>query len=229
MKNLASILFLVGANCLPLGGVLFLGWDIPTVLFVYWLESMIIWLFSAIKLFMAGYKSGVMIYGAMMFTITYPILLYVFLLVIRATVMMMSGDTITAANNPYNSSIIDQVIYLFTNFSGSIILSMISLLASHTYSFLTNFLGKKEYKSDRHQTFNDLMYAPYKRVVAMYVTLLGGSILAAIFSAPQAFIIVLVVMKIIADLLAHMVEHGMINRARLAQSSWLVIFGAPKH
>ncbi|MBU1178710.1 hypothetical protein KJ903_05905 [Patescibacteria group bacterium] len=229
MKNLASILFLVGANCLPLGGVLFLGWDIPTVLFVYWLESMIIWLFSAIKLFMAGYKSGVMIYGAMMFTITYPILLYVFFLVIRATVMMMSGDTITAANNPYSSSVIDQVIYLFTNFSGSIIFSVISLLTSHTYSFCTNFLKKKEYKSDRHQTFSDLIYAPYKRVVTMYVTLLGGSILVVVFSAPQAFIAVLVIMKTLADILAHMVEHGMINRARLARSSWLVIFGAPKH
>jgi len=83
IKNISSIAFLIAANCLPLVGTIFLGWDIPTVLFVYWLESIFIGLFGALKLFMASGKSGIMIYGSIMFVVTYVIMLYVYFQVIQ--------------------------------------------------------------------------------------------------------------------------------------------------
>jgi len=229
IKNISSIAFLIAANCLPLVGTIFLGWDIPTVLFVYWLESIFIGLFGALKLFMASGKSGIMIYGSIMFVVTYVIMLYVYFQVIQGIAMMLQGQEVTAINNPYNTSLLEKAAFLLVNFSGSIIISAISLLASHIYSFFTNFLRRKEYQTRQHDTFHDLMYFPYKRIVTMHVVLIFGSVLVAVFSTAQFFVVLLVGLKILADVLAHMVEHNMISRQRLASSSWLMLFGAKKH
>ncbi|NQV13238.1 MAG: hypothetical protein HQ530_02960 [Parcubacteria group bacterium] len=225
MKNVTSVLFLIGANCIPLVGTIFLGWDILTVLFVYWLETIVMGFFSALKLFISSGKSGVMIYGAIIFTITYPIWVYVYLKAIQAMAVVIQGEEAAITG----TSLIEEITFLLANFSGSIILALLSLFISHAFSFGTNFLRQKEYKTHQHQTFSDLMYAPYKRIVTMHIVLFAGSFLAVIFSAPHFFVVVLVILKILVDLLAHLVEHGMISRARLAQSSWLVLFGAPKH
>ncbi len=42
------------ANLVPLGGVLFLGWSLATILFLYWLETAIVGFYNLIKLAMVA-------------------------------------------------------------------------------------------------------------------------------------------------------------------------------
>jgi hypothetical protein len=52
-STLPALLALVGANLLPLGGVLFGGWTVWEVLIVYWIESGIVGLFSELRILLA--------------------------------------------------------------------------------------------------------------------------------------------------------------------------------
>lgn len=52
-STLPALLALVGANLLPLAGVLFGGWTVWEVLIVYWIESGIVGLFSELQVLLA--------------------------------------------------------------------------------------------------------------------------------------------------------------------------------
>ena len=79
-----------------------------------------------------------------------------------------------------------------------------ALLASHVVSFFTNFLGRGEYKQ---RSLGSLMAAPYARVVILHVTILGGGFLAMSLGSPTWALVILVVLKIVVDLGAHLFEH----------------------
>ena len=49
-QTLIPVLMLIGANMLPLAGVLFFGWDLPTVMVLFWAESAVIGFYTALKM-----------------------------------------------------------------------------------------------------------------------------------------------------------------------------------
>jgi ABC-type xylose transport system permease subunit len=88
-------------------------------------------------------------------------------------------------------------------------LAAVSLLLSHGVSFVTNFLGKREYLAVSSQ---QQMGEPYSRVVVLHVTILGGGFLIEILGTPVAALVLLVVLKTAIDLRAHLKEHRKAER-----------------
>ena len=85
------------------------------------------------------------------------------------------------------------------------------MLASHGVSFVTNFIGKKEFlllKKDPEQ----LMVAPYRRIFVMMTSVVVGATLVVLTEAPNALMSIFIVLKIVADMIAHLNEHDMIHR-----------------
>ena len=85
------------------------------------------------------------------------------------------------------------------------------VLASHGVSFVTNFIGKKEYrllKKDPEQ----LMVAPYRRIFVMMASVVLGAIFVALTGAPSALMGIFILLKIVADIIAHLNEHDTIRR-----------------
>ena len=85
------------------------------------------------------------------------------------------------------------------------------MLASHGVSFVTNFIGKKEYrllKKDPEQ----LMVAPYRRVFVMMTSVVVGAILVFVTGAPSTPTSIFIVLKIVADVIAHLNQHDMIRK-----------------
>ncbi len=48
-----SVLFLIAVNMMPLFGVLFFGWSLFSVMFLYWIENGIIGFFNIFKIALA--------------------------------------------------------------------------------------------------------------------------------------------------------------------------------
>jgi hypothetical protein len=65
-------------------------------------------------------------------------------------------------------------------------------LATHGGSLLTNFVGRGEY---RHISPGRQMAEPYKRVVVLHLTILGGAFFVASAGTPVAALVVMVVVK----------------------------------
>jgi hypothetical protein len=214
-----SALALVIANLVPLFGVLFLGWNLASILVLYWVESGVVGLLNIPKILLArgpitvgrgdarltlpftlSGEAGLIARVALslFFAIHYGIFwavhgVFVFLL---PTLM---NTTPTFLGSPPSTPVAPGPE------GGALAGAAALLLASHAISFFVNYVGRREYLgvSPVQQ-----MFAPYSRVVVMHVTILFGAFLAFLIGSPVWTIAVMVLAKTIIDLRLHAREHA---------------------
>jgi hypothetical protein len=188
-----SIVSLILVNLLPLAGVLFLGWQLFSVMFLYWSESAIIGFFNIFKMMQAEGQTRVNIElndkpierwsrpGVIgFFILHYSIFMVVHLMFIFALFK-------PARINP------QQIALVF-----------VFLFVSHGLSYLYNFIGKKEYQ---RISLSQLFVQPYGRIVLMHLTILGGGFAVKSLGEPLIALVIMIIIKIIIDLYAHLKEH----------------------
>ncbi|MHA2407280.1 MAG: DUF6498-containing protein [Candidatus Ranarchaeia archaeon] len=80
---------------------------------------------------------------------------------------------------------------------------IILMVLSHGYSFVTNYIGKKEYKTGSARMF---FTQPYSRIFAMQFAVIFGAF--ALFAIPYGIIPILILgpIKLVADLIMHLLE-----------------------
>jgi len=83
--------------------------------------------------------------------------------------------------------------------------ALLALFLSHGYSFVTNFIGRQEY---RRRTVGDQMGDPYSRIVFMHLVLIFGGGLSLLLGGPTLVLIAVIALKIVFDLRAHIKQHG---------------------
>jgi len=81
----------------------------------------------------------------------------------------------------------------------------LALFVSHGISFVLNFLARHEYQ---RTTVSRLMAAPYGRIVMMQFTLIFGGWVVMWLKNPLPALVLLIVLKVAADLRAHYGERG---------------------
>ncbi len=205
----AAILALIAANLVPVAGVLFFGWNVWTILALYWLENGIVGLFNLPKLLLARgpisvragrgvamtmpirLPSAARVVAIPFFTFHYGMFWLVhglFVLVGLPSAAAVAGGRVNVVPSPVTLG-----------------LAALALFVSHGVSFRTNFLGAREYerRSIAHQ-----MIAPYGRVIMLHVTLVLGGIVVSLTGAPIVLLLVLVVVKTALDLQFHLREHA---------------------
>jgi hypothetical protein len=189
----SSALALVGANLIPLAGVLLLGWDLGAVMTLFWAENAVIGWYNLLKLgvvarwgilfvgpFFVGHYGGFMA-GHFLF------IYYLFVRGIGAT-------------GPEPGALA-ALRHLFVPLWPA----LLALLISHGVSFYTNFLRGKEYVG---RTVAEQMAEPYKRVILLHVTIIFGGWVILLLKSPLPALALLVVLKTAMDLRAHRREHG---------------------
>jgi len=87
---------------------------------------------------------------------------------------------------------------------GPVVFAALGLAISHGLSFWWNFLHGGEY---RRTAAAALMFAPYKRLVALHITIIFGAFAVMFTGAPAAAVAVLVAIKTAIDLGLHLAEH----------------------
>jgi hypothetical protein len=204
-----SSLAIIAANCVPLYGVMFLGWKIFPVIFLFWTENVIIGIFNVGKMLSASpgniVKWAGKIFLIPFFCIHYGIFSFVHGLFV---IVLFGGQSINSPglHDPTpNLSLIYDIIARY-----QLGWAVLSLAASHGISFLFDYLGRGEY---RDANISVLMQQPYGRVVVLHIALIGGGFLLAALRSPMAGLLLLVVLKIIFDIRQHTKE-----RRRLAPS-----------
>ena len=158
---------------------------------LFWLESAIIGFFNILKMLKVNKLLGLFYsiffcghYGAFMA----GHLLFIFGLFIE---------------DGANTSIpIENVTTLFITLWPAIL----ALVLSHGFSFMDNFLGKKEYETTSLKT---LMHKPYSRIIVMHITIIAGGFLVLALKAKAMALVLLIVFKMISDMKAHKKEHAL--------------------
>ena len=190
----AAIALLIGANLIPLVGVVAFGWDVLSVLAMYWLENCVVGLLNIGRMAFAGGApaSGPASKIALIpfFTIHYGI----FWVVHGVFVFALPG--LAGAGSSDASAAV-------------IAIGALALALSHGASFVLNYVGRGEY---RHATVGGLFVAPYGRVVVLHLTVLLGGFVALAAGGPVALVALLVVLKTALDLALHVREHAVARR-----------------
>lgn len=213
-RGTLSALVLVGVNTIPIFGVVFFGWNLFSILLLYWFENGIIGFFNVFKIALASKPMS----GEARFTINgrpanrtgkaFLIPFFIFHYGLFWTVHgvfvvvffgVLAGEMFGGASSTPG---------LDGGFRGfdpeGVAIAAASLALSHGVSFFVNFVREGEYLNVAP---DEQMFRPYPRVVVLHVTILGGGFLAGYFGTPLASLILLVILKIVVDLHAHLKEH----------------------
>ena len=200
-KIQSSLLFLVSANLVPLIGVIFFKWDIINILYLYWMESCVIGFYNVFKIFAAktsvGFQNIYMkIFSFVFFSIHYPVMMWV---------LMAAGINLIATivfNKPLKPT--DVLIRTWP--------ALVSLIASHGFSFVKNYIQEGERERTRVVI---LLFQPYLRISVMWIVLMGGLFFILKYRQPVFLIVLLVIIKIIADCISHYRERIKFSRKSL--------------
>ncbi len=186
-----SVISLILVNLVPIIGVLFFNWSMFQIMILYWLESGIIGFFSILKILIKSRP------------ITLGIFLTVFFCFHFGIFMLVHLKFISAINSDFELS---------TNSIFLIIYSAIPLFISHLISFIHNFFGKKEYLGKKEYKIETdamtYMFEPYKRIFVMQFVIIFGAILMNLFNQPILGIVLLIILKTIVDIDAHLKSHN---------------------
>jgi hypothetical protein len=178
-------LFLIAANAVPISGIFLVGWDLFSVLFYYWLESLVVGIYNIPKMLMA-HKNPTehKLSGIIFFVIHY------------SGFMAGHGFFLYALFSPIRLLL------------STVILGIGSLIISHGISFVFNFIGRQEYQK---VSLSEQMIAPYKRILVMHLTIILCGFLLNLISRNEITLIILVILKIIIDVKLHLKEHGKLS------------------
>lgn len=205
-----SVIMLILANLLPLYGAAFGGWSIEDILLTFWMENVIIGVINNVKFATIATIGGkpAALASILFFTFHYGL----FTLVHGAFIMAFFGD----GTHFVKGSIADgDMAYMASLFmwGSPLFLAAFSLFVSHLFSYFVNFIGKAEYKTADPEM---LMFTPYGRVVVLHLTVLVGGAVVEFLGAPVLALVLLVVMKILLDLGAHVTEHDKAQKPKAA-------------
>ena len=194
-----SWLALVAANVAPVFGVLFAGWGVFPLVFLYWLENAVIGVLTVLKMLSArpndpdGRRGRIGLTA--LFVFHYGAFVFghgVFLMVVFAA-QRPDGHEGRAA--------FEYLLGQITEWG--LLLAAIPLLASHAWSFVTNYP-----RAERHSAqLKQLAMAPYGRVILLPLFIIGSAWRVLKLGSPLPVLLLFVALKTTVDLLVHLYEH----------------------
>jgi hypothetical protein len=214
---------LVLANLIPIWGVLFDQWSTFSVVFLFWIENVIIGIFNVAKMLTYGFLGtpshpsddikipgrvitrGLMMLGmtfmSAFFTFHYGMFCFVHGIFVMA---LLGGKMGHGMPNPF--------LHALHELNGELRYAILAMVLSHGFSFFANFLKAEEYKQVEA---TQLMGAPYGRIVVLHMAILFGAFISLALGSGAGILLLLIAGKIILDVKLHLKE-----RERGAISLW---------
>lgn len=204
-SSYGALIALIVANAIPLIGVLFLGWSVWNILVIYWLENGIVGAFNILKMARADGSvpsaATFMINGQPATTLTKLALVPFF--VMHYGIFWFVHGIFVLTLPAFLSLGLRQGPGLDLD-PGAVLFAAVALAISHGLSYWWNFLRGGEY---RRVSPAQLMFAPYRRLIALHLTIIFGAIAVMFTGAPVAAVAILVAVKTVLDIGLHLAEH----------------------
>jgi hypothetical protein len=189
-----SALLLIGANLIPLIGVVALQWTVFSILLLYWSENLVIGSFNVLRMAFAEPRdigaNASKVFLIPFFTVHYGIF------------TLVHGIFVVALFGPKGQAVGPASLLPAVRAAG-VGYGVLAIALSHAFSFVHNYLGSGEFRRTSPYV---LMFQPYARVMILHVTILAGGFLTQALGAPTIALIVLIALKTGIDLRAHLAE-----------------------
>lgn len=192
-RDRPALIALVLANAVPLVGVLFFGWDLANVMVLFWAESAVIGVYNVAKMLTMGGLRAIPL--ALFFTVHYGMFMLVHLVFVL--VLTQPGGIFESGPDDGPFALLPDLLTV------SFAVAIAALFVSHGISFVVHFLIGAE----RPKKLNELMGAPYGRIVVMHITIILGAALTLVLGSNVVLLVLLVILKLAADIWAHRRSH----------------------
>ncbi|MFK7976424.1 MAG: DUF6498-containing protein [Halioglobus sp.] len=206
-----SLALLVVVNLLPILGVVFLDWDVASLVILYWSENLILGFYTLLKMLIKSPRQGAGM-GAF-FLLHYGGFCAGHGMIILS--MLFDSNFDPDPVNPWPAFLVfpqllfNVIAHVLTLAPTAWLLAFAAMFISHGASFVTNFLLGPE---RRQQEMGRLMMAPYGRIMILHVAILVGGVLALKVGEPLVVLLALVILKTAMDYKLHMREHEKMAR-----------------
>jgi hypothetical protein len=197
------------ANLVPLFGVLFLGWDVGSLVVLYWSENLVIGGYTILKMLLKARGSERFL--ALFFTLHYGGFCAIHGFFVLQLTRFAGEDWVHPAATTWPGPL--SIIQMFINLTQQVLaaapreflLACLALVVSHGVSFVLVYLGQREYA---HTTMKELMNAPYRRIAVLHIAIIAGGFLVASMGSPLGLLVALVALKIGMDIILHNRSHA---------------------
>ncbi len=196
LKLIPSTAFLIGMNLIPILGILFFGWRVEILVFLYWIENAFVGILNIYKTKKAEgpfpsdiknadstdkQKSPIKKKASNLMGFIY----FMFVSVHGLFVILFFGF-------PYNSPV-------------EVIIAISLLVSPHLFSLFYHFIYHKEYKRISYQ---ECLMAPISRMMILHLVIFSyGFYVMEYQSKSITPIIIMVILKTILDVWKHMTSH----------------------
>jgi hypothetical protein len=206
-SSAVALVLLIVFNLLPLVGVALWGWDLWSILTLYWVENGIVGVLNVMKILRAqgsGQGFSATLNGQPMHLVPRAALAsfftihYGFFWLGHGVFVLFALPLIAAASS--GGLGLDVV---WPDW-GLVALGAVGLGISHGASFWLNFIGRSEY---RVVSPGQLFLAPYGRLVVLHVTIIFGAMVSTWIGSPIGALLVLIALKTALDAYFHLREH----------------------
>lgn len=217
---------LIAANSIPILGAIFLDWSIFSLMFLFWIENVIIGVLNVVKMLGAQpadgdvspdapralriFLVGLQIFFACFFTVHYG----GFCMGHGVFVFAIFGKDagLSVPNGLADGIAIVRELLI----SQKLLIPVIAILVSHSFSLVYNYFRKGERKGVELQY---LMMRPYGRIIVLHITIILGAIPVMVLGSPIWALVLLVILKTGVDLTSHLKEREkMAAKQRAARS-----------
>lgn len=198
LKDNSSLVSLVGANLVPVFGVLFFDWNLANLVFLYWCESFVVAFWNVFRLWrLKGVRLGFFKIDVGPVWKKFRILPVLFFVCHYGLFTSGMGLAVWATfGRPVMSWL-------------GLLIGLAGMFFSHGISYRDNYLGREEYKK---ASLGDIMFYPYRRLGVTQLTVLVGGFLIQGFGSPELAVIALALGKIWLDLHFHRKGHDFFMR-----------------
>ncbi len=207
-----SLIVLIAVNLIPIAGVLWLEWEVSSIIILYWLENLVIGFYTIIK--MLHLKGLLALFPVMFFCLHYGGFcgahgLFVLVLTGGEENNMGSGlfpqsHDAWPAHLVFLQMLMLAVQEILDTAAPGVLLAWLALFLSHGVSLLLNYFQGHEYLDTN---IRKLMIAPYKRIVVLHIAIIAGGWGVMALGSPMALLIVLILLKIVIDIGLHRRTH----------------------
>ena len=202
------LLALMLANVIPIFGVLFMHWDIASIVVLYWAENLVVGGYTILKMLAAGRLGA--IGPVLFFCLHYGGFCAVHGLFVLKLTEYAGGEQAVLAATTWPEPL--AALQLFYNLVNNVLTAatadfrwvLLAMALSHGVSFLLLYLGQGEY---RNTTVSKLMRAPYTRIVVLHIAVIAGGFLVAKMGSPLGLLLALVALKTGMDIMLHNRSH----------------------
>jgi hypothetical protein len=205
VRDPSSTWMLIAANLLPIAGVTLWNWQVRDVVYLYWLENIVIGVFCVLRLLTLRPEDGIALLPVKLLMATFFVAHY-------GAFCYGHGEFLAVLfqGAEHKTTSVGAAVQHFLREHGAQA-ALAAIVASHGYSFVRNYLGRGE---NLDAEAGELMGQPYKRIFVTHIFIIVGGFFLMDKNSPVVAMVIFVATKITFDAFFHRREREAVARAK---------------